>query len=151
VVADNYLDGGYHVEFAHPALANGLEGSSYVSELYPNMSIQSARAAAEGDDSRLGDSQVAYAFVYPNIMINRCVRALSRLTLVSPPSSVGSLVSLPSATQPFGNPAPPPGHSTDKYDHGRNSLRPHSHHTCSSLIRKGRVDTLHTGLYVSSS
>lgn len=80
---DNYLDGGYHVEFAHPALADGLEGSSYVSELYPNMSIQSARAAAEGDDGRLGDSQVTYAFVYPNIMINRCVRALSRTLFIS--------------------------------------------------------------------
>ena len=96
---DNYLDGGYHVEFAHPALADGLEGSSYVSELYPNMSIQSARAAAEGDDGRLGDSQVTYAFVYPNIMINRCVRALSR-TLFIAPSSVAALVSLASATQP---------------------------------------------------
>jgi hypothetical protein len=90
VVADNYLDGGYHVEFAHPALADGLDASSYVSQLYSNMSILSAQAVAEGDDGRLGDSQVTYTFVYPNIMINRCVHALSCLSHLFPPSSVAS-------------------------------------------------------------
>ena len=53
---------------AHPALADGIKGNSYVSTLYPNVSIQSAQAA-EGD-TRLG-ANVAYAFIYPNIMVNR--------------------------------------------------------------------------------
>ena len=68
MVCDNYLDGGYHVPHAHPALADGIKGNSYVSTLYPNVSIQSAQAA-EGD-TRLG-ANVAYAFIYPNIMVNR--------------------------------------------------------------------------------
>mmetsp|Transcript_11861 Transcript_11861/g.24944 ORF Transcript_11861/g.24944 Transcript_11861/m.24944 type:complete len:440 (-) Transcript_11861:235-1554(-) len=72
VVCDNYLDGGYHVPIAHPALADGLDMASYRNTLLPNASLQTSAATDSGEDSssRLGDAAV-YAFVYPNIMINR--------------------------------------------------------------------------------
>ncbi|CAK0764975.1 hypothetical protein CVIRNUC_003212 [Coccomyxa viridis] len=70
VFADNYLDGGYHVPVAHPDLAAGLDLGTYSSKLYNSSSVQSCQAAGS-TEARLGTRAAAYAFLYPNLMINR--------------------------------------------------------------------------------
>ncbi|XP_021304992.1 choline monooxygenase, chloroplastic isoform X2 [Sorghum bicolor] len=72
VFCDNYLDGGYHVPYAHGALASGLQLQSYETLTYERVSVQRCESApAEPDDfDRLG-TKALYAFVYPNFMINR--------------------------------------------------------------------------------
>ena len=68
VFCDNYLDGGYHVQFAHPALASALQMQSYRTEvLSPLLSVQTAGAAEEGRVT--GDA--VYAYLYPTLMVNR--------------------------------------------------------------------------------
>ncbi|CAA2986633.1 choline monooxygenase, chloroplastic isoform X1 [Olea europaea subsp. europaea] len=70
VFCDNYLDGGYHVPYAHKGLASGLNLESYSIK---KVSIQSCDGGAVNSDEeydRLG-SNALYAFVYPNFMINR--------------------------------------------------------------------------------
>lgn len=68
VFCDNYLDGGYHVPFAHKDLASGLKLDSYSTTLYEKVSIQ--RCDGDEDFDRLG-SKSLYAFIYPNFMVNR--------------------------------------------------------------------------------
>ncbi|TKW22887.1 hypothetical protein SEVIR_4G257300v4 [Setaria viridis] len=72
VFCDNYLDGGYHVPYAHGALASGLQLQSYETLAYERVSVQRCESApSEPDDfERLG-TKALYAFVYPNFMINR--------------------------------------------------------------------------------
>lgn len=73
VFCDNYLDGGYHVPYAHKGLASGLQLDSYSTTLYEKVSIQRCESdSTEGADDidRLG-SKAFYAFIYPNFMINR--------------------------------------------------------------------------------
>ncbi|KAK8601977.1 hypothetical protein V6N13_058354 [Hibiscus sabdariffa] len=71
VFCDNYLDGGYHVPFAHKGLASGLSLDSYTTSIFEKVSIQSVEGGSEyGEDDRLG-SKAFYAFIYPNFMINR--------------------------------------------------------------------------------
>ena len=77
VYVDNYLDGGYHVSVLHKALAGQLDLDTYVTELFPFVSIQSCRSPEEapgeaGGDfaDRIGEAAL-YAFVYPNVMLNR--------------------------------------------------------------------------------
>ncbi|KAK8918285.1 hypothetical protein KSP39_PZI021011 [Platanthera zijinensis] len=72
VFCDNYLDGGYHVLYAHGDLAAGLKLDSYTTNIYEKVSIQSCESApTERDDlDRLG-AKALYAFIYPNFMINR--------------------------------------------------------------------------------
>ncbi len=67
VFCDNYLDGGYHVPHMHPALAEKLDLDAYRVELFERLSIQSA--IGRGDE-RVGE-RALYAFVHPNLMINR--------------------------------------------------------------------------------
>ncbi|GAB4838303.1 hypothetical protein Ancab_027833 [Ancistrocladus abbreviatus] len=72
VFCDNYLDGGYHVPYAHKNLASGLKLESYSTEIFEKVSIQrcASTSVKAGDFDRLG-SKALYAFVYPNFMINR--------------------------------------------------------------------------------
>jgi choline monooxygenase len=77
VYVDNYLDGGYHVSVLHKALAGQLDLDTYVTRLFERVSIQSCRSPEEapadaGGDfaERIGD-EALYAFVYPNLMLNR--------------------------------------------------------------------------------
>ncbi|OAY65202.1 Choline monooxygenase, chloroplastic [Ananas comosus] len=72
VFCDNYLDGGYHVPYAHKGLASGLELNSYETLMFEKVSVQRCESASVEQDSfdRLG-SKAIYAFVYPNFMINR--------------------------------------------------------------------------------
>ncbi|XP_021751166.1 choline monooxygenase, chloroplastic-like isoform X2 [Chenopodium quinoa] len=68
VFCDNYLDGGYHVPYAHKNLASGLNLDTYSSEIFEKVSIQ--RCASGGEFDRLG-SEALYAYIYPNFIINR--------------------------------------------------------------------------------
>ncbi|VVB11095.1 unnamed protein product [Arabis nemorensis] len=74
VFCDNYLDGGYHVPYAHKGLMSGLDLETYSTTTLERVSIQEcgggSKAGEEDGFSRLG-SQALYAFVYPNFMINR--------------------------------------------------------------------------------
>ncbi|HEX6789691.1 MAG TPA: SRPBCC family protein, partial [Candidatus Krumholzibacteria bacterium] len=76
VYVDNYLDGGYHVGYLHRGLAAQLDMDSYKVEVFDKYSIQSGAGAGEvgekGSDfsERIGD-RVLYAWIYPNLMINR--------------------------------------------------------------------------------
>lgn len=80
VFVDNYLDGGYHVEYLHPDLAAGLDLDNYETLLQKNFSIQ--RCQSSEADERLGEGAV-YAFLYPNLMLNRYGKVLD-INLVLP-------------------------------------------------------------------
>jgi len=69
VFCDNYLDGGYHVPHLHPGLGAQLDLDSYRTTLFERCSLQAAGASAPGA-ARIGSGAV-YAFVYPDLMINR--------------------------------------------------------------------------------
>lgn len=72
VFCNNYLDGGYHVPWAHKGLAAGIDMGTYTTEIFSHCSLQSADTGggASADDARLGSS-ASYVFAYPNIMVNR--------------------------------------------------------------------------------
>lgn len=66
IFVDNYLDGGYHVPFAHKQLSSLLNLNQYKTVIdHPKTSVQycSGTQRTEGD--------VVFAFIYPNLMINR--------------------------------------------------------------------------------
>ncbi|KAK8471106.1 hypothetical protein PHAVU_003G140100 [Phaseolus vulgaris] len=73
VFCDNYLDGGYHVPYAHKGLVSGLKMDSYSITMFEKVSIQSCEGSSEKNEEnydRLGRKAI-YAFIYPNFMINR--------------------------------------------------------------------------------
>lgn len=77
VYVDNYLDGGYHIPHMHPSLDAQLDMDSYRTELFERCSIQTSAAAVQPDartqvdaSARIGDGAI-YAWIYPNLMINR--------------------------------------------------------------------------------
>lgn len=80
VFVDNYLDGGYHVEYLHPDLAAGLDLDNYETLIEENFSIQRCKSAET--DARLGTGAV-YAYLYPNVMFNRYGQVLD-INLVLP-------------------------------------------------------------------
>ncbi|HMF13683.1 MAG TPA: SRPBCC family protein [Gemmataceae bacterium] len=75
VFVDNYLDGGYHVNYVHPGLSGVLDYSQYRSEIFASTSVQSSpiKAAEDAEVSvrkvRSGD-RAYYWWVFPNLMIN---------------------------------------------------------------------------------
>jgi choline monooxygenase len=73
VAVDNYLDGGYHVNTVHPALASVLDYSQYTSVPYRYTSLQSGPLVASDDPTmtltRSGDKAM-YWYVFPNFMLN---------------------------------------------------------------------------------
>ena len=82
VFCDNYLGGGYHIASLHPSLDAQLDLSSYDTEILDRASIQTSGAAAEASTEhgvdgvrRIGEGAL-YAFLYPNLMINRYGPAL---------------------------------------------------------------------------
>jgi choline monooxygenase len=89
---DNYLDGGYHIAHMHPSLAAQLDLDSYRTELFERCSVQTSGAASMGSEllqldpgDRIGTGSF-YAFVYPNLMLNRYGPALdSNLVLPKGP------------------------------------------------------------------
>src|SRR5262249_8265829 len=71
VYVDNYLDGGYHVNTVHPALAGSLDYTKYRTVCDGNTVVQSAPTkAAEGDAGRTRTGDGAYWWLYPNFMLN---------------------------------------------------------------------------------
>ncbi|TFJ81314.1 hypothetical protein NSK_007275 [Nannochloropsis salina CCMP1776] len=99
VVSDNYLDNGYHVPYAHKALGNALDLSSYRASVHDRYSVQACRGAPSpsspsfppstsafsssspfpplispnhggGSATRLGKAAL-YAHIYPGLMLNR--------------------------------------------------------------------------------
>ena len=95
VFVDNYLDGGYHVPVAHPALTASLNLSGYTRSGFDNFYLQTCGAKTDesepvphdnnnsnnnhegavkkGEHSRIsggGNTEALYIFQYPNVMIN---------------------------------------------------------------------------------
>jgi choline monooxygenase len=72
VYVDNYLDGGYHVNTVHPALAGVLDYREYRTECEARTVLQSSPikpAEGEAGRTRTGDA-AAYWWAYPNFMLN---------------------------------------------------------------------------------
>lgn len=66
IFVDNYLDGGYHVPYAHKQLNSILNMKEYKLVLdHPKTSVQ----YCTGSERTEGD--VIFAYIYPNLMINR--------------------------------------------------------------------------------
>lgn len=77
VFCDNYLDGGLHVPHMHPSLDAQIDMRGYAVQLHEHASLQTASSGPGGDPragvdarQRIGAGAL-YAFVYPNLMINR--------------------------------------------------------------------------------
>jgi len=71
VFVDNYLDGGYHVPHAHPALDAAIDMDAYRRESFDRgHSIQTVASSA-ASDARLGDRGACYAYAFPTFMLNR--------------------------------------------------------------------------------
>ena len=79
VFVDNYLDGGYHVAVAHPDLASKLSEATYRTEIFDHHSIQTCESG--GGDDRLGEG-ARYAWVHPNLMLNRYGPILDTNTVI---------------------------------------------------------------------
>jgi choline monooxygenase len=74
VYVDNYLDGGYHVNYVHPGLAGVLDYSQYRTELFTNTNVQigplkPAEGGAVEGAVRTG-TNAYYWWVFPNFMLN---------------------------------------------------------------------------------
>lgn len=76
VFVDNYLDGGYHVEYLHGGLAAQLDLKGYQTIIKERYSVQTCGSGGDGGEvaqdfaERLGKG-AAYAWLYPNLMLNR--------------------------------------------------------------------------------
>lgn len=73
VFSDNYLDGGYHIQYLHKGFASHLKLESYSIEVHEKVSMQACGCddlEAGQDFDRLG-SKAVYFYIYPNFMINR--------------------------------------------------------------------------------
>jgi choline monooxygenase len=71
VYVDNYLDGGYHVNTVHPALAGAIDYQQYRTDVFPRCSVQTSPLKAAGGAvgaTRTGDA--AYWWLWPNFMVN---------------------------------------------------------------------------------
>jgi choline monooxygenase len=73
VYVDNYLDGGYHVNYVHPSLAGVLDYSNYRTELFDHCNVQISPLKSPDDSSiaavRTGDVAM-YWWTFPNFMVN---------------------------------------------------------------------------------
>lgn len=74
VYVDNFLDGGYHVNTVHPALAGVIDYSRYKTTTHGNTSVQNAPLVPNASDAtttktRTG-AEAAYWWVMPNFMLN---------------------------------------------------------------------------------
>ena len=71
VYVDNYLDGGYHVNSVHPALAGVIDYREYRTELFARCSLQSSPLKpGEGAVGATRTGDAAYWWIYPNFMLN---------------------------------------------------------------------------------
>lgn len=65
VFVDNYLDGGYHIPYAHKSLAAVVDYSKYKTELTPFIVIQTVPL-----DGEVRKGMAYYVWLFPNFMIN---------------------------------------------------------------------------------
>jgi phenylpropionate dioxygenase-like ring-hydroxylating dioxygenase large terminal subunit len=79
VFVDNYLDGGYHVNYVHPGLAGVIDYSEYRTEIegLTSSQISPLRGTKPGSEqTQVGDvrkgSEAVYSWIFPNFMINIC-------------------------------------------------------------------------------
>lgn len=77
VFVDNYLDGGYHVNTVHPALAGVLDYAQYRTEVFDSTSVQSSPLRppnSQAEDASAGKVRIGerayYWWVFPNFMMN---------------------------------------------------------------------------------
>jgi choline monooxygenase len=74
VYVDNYLDGGYHVNSVHPALAGVLDYTQYKTTVHGKTALQSSPMKSNPDDPETSRTRsgnlAAYWWVYPNFMLN---------------------------------------------------------------------------------
>ncbi|MBY0458362.1 MAG: Rieske 2Fe-2S domain-containing protein, partial [Gemmataceae bacterium] len=71
VYADNYLDGGYHVNTVHPSLAGALDYTKYRTTCDGRTVVQSAPTKpSEGGTGLTRTGEAAYWWLYPNFMLN---------------------------------------------------------------------------------
>ncbi len=72
VYVDNYLDGGYHVNTVHPALAVVIDYQQYRTELFDDGNVQtSPLTPADGAVGATRTGDAAYWWLYPNFMVNQ--------------------------------------------------------------------------------
>jgi choline monooxygenase len=71
VFVDNYLDGGYHVNIAHPDLAVNLNMKDYEIASFKKYSIQQAAASNNNNAESRVHGKAVYGYLYPNLMLNR--------------------------------------------------------------------------------
>jgi choline monooxygenase len=98
VFVDNYLDGGYHIAHVHGNLAGQLDLGGYRTTLLARSNVQTcppSAVLAEGV-ARAGELEgriaggATYAWLYPNLMLNRYGRMLdSNLVLPLEPDRPG--------------------------------------------------------------
>ena len=85
VYSDNYLDGGYHVSHAHPALASALDLANYsTTVLSSHLSLQSSPPAST---SARVSTAPSYLHLFPHVMFNRYGRWMD-VNVVRPLSAV---------------------------------------------------------------
>ncbi len=71
VFVDNYLDGGYHVNTLHPALAGVIDYSQYRTEIFDHCSLQTSPLVSTGGVANVRKGQAAYYWwLYPAFMVN---------------------------------------------------------------------------------
>lgn len=68
VFVDNFLDGGYHVNYIHPELAKTIDYKNYTTKIFPKAVLQTA-PPKEASDIR-GKGTAYYWWLFPNTMIN---------------------------------------------------------------------------------
>ena len=73
VFIENYLDGGYHIPYVHPSLANELDMSSYTIEDHSYFSIQTClmKSPAESTPTFVPNERSLYIYIFPNTTINK--------------------------------------------------------------------------------
>lgn len=71
VFVDNYLDGGYHVNYVHHSLAGVIDYKEYRTHLHELSNVQVSPLKKDGsvDDVRSGD-KAYYWWLFPNLMVN---------------------------------------------------------------------------------
>jgi choline monooxygenase len=74
VYVDNYLDGGYHINYVHPALAGVIDYGKYHTDLYAHANVQVSPLKPADDGAAVGavrTGEIAYYWwVFPNFMVN---------------------------------------------------------------------------------
>lgn len=68
VFVDNFLDGGYHVNYIHPELAKTIDYKNYTTQIFDKAVLQIA-PPKEATDIR-GKETAYYWWLFPNTMIN---------------------------------------------------------------------------------